>query len=170
MELQRYIGRELSGLKMAMERVLDSLTQQEVSWRPASGCNSIGLILFHAARSEDSFIQAMLQGKPEIWKSEKWYEKLALPAEEEGAHYTVEQVNAFQVPELSDIMAYYDAVRARTKEKLRGMTLEELDEEVTFPNFGELPAVTVFSLIVAHTAQHIGEMSYLRGLQRGMDK
>jgi uncharacterized damage-inducible protein DinB len=170
MELPRYIGRELSGLKMAMERVLDSLTQQEVSWRPGSGCNSIGLILFHAVRSEDSFIQAMLQGKPEIWKSEKWYEKLNLPAEEEGAHYTVEQVNAFQVPELSDIMAYYDAVRTRTKEKLRAMTLEELDKEVTIPNFGEMPAATVFSFIVAHTSQHIGEISYLRGLQRGMDK
>ena len=28
MELQRYIGRELSGLKMAMDRALDSLTSQ----------------------------------------------------------------------------------------------------------------------------------------------
>jgi uncharacterized damage-inducible protein DinB len=170
MELSRYIGRELSGLKIEMDRVLDSLTQQEVSWRPGSGCNSIGLILCHAARSEDGFIQAMLQGKPEIWKSEKWYEKLNLKAEEEGAHYTVEQVNAFQVPELSDIMAYYDAVRTRTKEKLRGMALEELDNMITFPNFGDMPAVSVFSFIVAHTSQHIGEISYLRGLQRGIDK
>jgi uncharacterized damage-inducible protein DinB len=170
MELQRYIGRELSGLKIEMERVLDSLTQQEVSWRPASGCNSIGLILVHVTRSEDSFVQAMLQGKPEIWKSEKWYEKLKLSVEEEGSHYTVDQVNAFQVPELSDIMAYSDAVRTRTKEHLRGMALEEFDKNVTFPNFGEMPAATVFSFIVAHTCQHIGEISYLRGLQRGMDK
>ncbi len=116
MELQRYIGRELSGLKIEMERVLDSLTQQEVSWRPSSGCNSIGMILFHAARTEESMMQGILQGKPDIWKSEKWYEKLNLSVEEEGGHYTVEQVNAFQIPELSDIMAYYDAVRARTKE------------------------------------------------------
>ena len=67
-------------------------------------------------------------------------------------------------------MAYYDAVRARTKEYLRGMELEELDKKVTFPNFGELPTATVFSVIVTHTSQHIGEISYLRGLQRGMDK
>ncbi len=170
MELQRYIGRELSGLKLAMERALDSLTQQEVIWRPASGCNSIGLILFHVVRSEDSMMQGILQEKPEIWKSEKWYEKLNLSVEEEGGHYTVEQVNAFQVPELSDIMAYYDAVRARTKECLRGMELEEFYKEVTFPNFGELPTANIFSIIVAHTSEHIGEISYLRGLQRGMDK
>ena len=170
MELQRYIGRDLSGLKMAMERVLDSLTQQEVSWRPASGCNSIGLILFHAARSEDSMIQGILQGKPEIWKSEKWYEKLNLPAEEEGSHYTVDQVNAFLVPELSNIMAYYDAVRAQTKEYLKGMALEDFDRIVTFPNFGEFPAATIFSIIISHTSQHVGEISFLRGMQRGMDK
>ena len=170
MELQRYIGRELSGLKMAMDRVLDSLTQQELSWRPASGCNSIGLILFHIARSEDSIMQGILQGKPQIWKSGKWHEKMNLSDGEAGNHYTVEQVNAFQVPELSDILAYHDAVRAKTKEYLRGMKIEEFEKEVTFPNIGELPIASIFSLIVTHTSEHIGEMSYLRGLQRGLDK
>jgi hypothetical protein len=170
MEVQEYIGRELSGLKMAMGRALDSLTQQEVSWRPGSGCNSIGLILLHAARSEDQFIQTRLLGKPEVWKSEKWYEKLKLSAEEEGAHYTVEQVNCFQVPELGGLLAYADAVRTRTKECLRGMKPEEFDKKIAFPPFGELPTATIFSVIVAHTSQHVGEISYLRGLQRGMDK
>lgn len=37
-----------------------------VYWRPASGCNSIGLILFHMARSEDSMMQARLKEEPEI--------------------------------------------------------------------------------------------------------
>jgi len=170
MELQRHIGRELSGLKMALDRTLNTLTQQEVMWRPASGCNSIGLLLFHIARSEDSIVQGILRGKPEIWKADKWYEKLGLPSEEAGGHYTVEQVNAFQVPELKDLLAYYDAVRASTKGYLRGMQLEEFEKKVTFPNFGELPASSVFSLIVTHTSEHIGEMSYLRGMQRGMDK
>ncbi|MBU4317772.1 MAG: DinB family protein [Proteobacteria bacterium] len=170
MELQRYIGIELSGLKMAMGRALDSLTQQEVIWRPASGCNSIGIILLHVARSEDSFIQGMLQSKPQIWKSEKWYEKLNLAEEEDGAHFTMDQVNAFQVPQLSDIMAYYDAVRVITKERLRAMALEDFDKKVTFPHFGEAPTASIFSLLIAHTSQHIGEISYLRGMQRGMDK
>ena len=170
MELQRYIGIELSNSKMAMGRVLDGLTQEEVSWRPASGCNSIGLILFHVARSEDSFMQGMLQKKPLIWESEKWYEKVGLPKEEEGAHYTEDQVNAFKVPELSKILEYYDAVRTKTKEKLRSMAVEEFDAKLSFPNFGEMPAAALFSFLISHTSQHIGDMSYLRGMQRGMDK
>lgn len=170
MELQRYIGIGLSGTKMAMGHALEGLTQEEVGWQPSSGCNSIGLILFHLARSEDSILQGLLKKKPLIWESEKWHEKLGLSKEEEGSHYALEQVNAFKVPELANILEYYEAVRANTKEILRSMTVEALDEKVTFPNFGEMPTAALFSFIVAHTNQHIGEMSYLRGMQRGLDK
>ena len=170
MELQHYIGIELSGLKMAMTRTLDGLTDQECSWRPASGCNSIGLILLHVSRSEDSFIQSLLQKKEQVWLSEKWYERLNLSPEEEGAHYTVDQVNAFQVPKISEILAYYSAVRVKTKECLRAMDVADFDKKITFPHYGEMPAATLFSFLVAHTSQHIGEIGYLRGLQRGMDK
>ena len=170
MELQRYIGIELSGLKMALERVLKGLTQAEVAWRPASGCNAIGLILFHMARTEDSLMQGLLQKKPLIWSSEKWYEKLGLAKDEEGSHYSVDQVNAFPVPELAKILAFADAVRAGTKEKLRSMPIEAFDEKVNFPNFGEMPVGALFSFMIAHAAEHIGEISYLRGMQRGIDK
>jgi uncharacterized damage-inducible protein DinB len=170
MEFQRYIGIELSSSKMALQRVLEGLTPQEVAWRPASGCNPIGLILFHMVRTEDSLMQGLLQKKPLIWETEKWYEKLGLAKEEEGSHYTVEQVNAFQVPELAKILAYADAVRARTKDKLRSMAVEAFDEKIAFPNFGEMTVGALFAFMIAHAAEHIGQISYLRGLQRGMDK
>jgi hypothetical protein len=170
METKEYIKMELGGLKRGFGRALKDLTQQELSWRPACGCNSMGLILFHVARSEDSFIQTRVQGKPPVWEAEKWHEKFNLPVEETGSHYTVEQVNAFPVPELKDIMAYYDAVRAQTLEYLKGLSPEEFDKKISMPPFGDLTIAAIFSIIVNHSAQHIGEISYLRGLQRGMDK
>jgi len=170
MEIQRYIGIELSSSKTAMGHALEGLTQEEVIWRPASGCNSIGLILFHMARTEDSIMQGVLQKKTSIWESEKWFEKLGLSKEEEGSHYTVDQVNAFKVPELAKILEYYDAVRAKTKEKLRGMAVEAFAEKITFPNFGDMPTAALFSFVISHASQHTGEISYLRGMQRGMDK
>jgi hypothetical protein len=170
METKDYILMELSGIKRGFGRALKDLTQPELMWRPACGCNPMGLILFHVARSEDSFIQSRILGNPQIWVSEKWYEKLNLPAEEEGAHYTVDQVNAFPVPEQKDILAYYDAVRAKTKEYLKGLQPEELDKKISMPPFGDLTVAAILSIIVNHSAQHIGEISYLRGMQRGMDK
>jgi uncharacterized damage-inducible protein DinB len=170
MELKEYIRQEFDGLERGTKRVLDGLTQDEVTWRPACGCNSIGLILFHTARSEDSFIQGRLKSKPEVWKTGKWSKKLNVAETEAGAHYTAEQVNAFAVPKLEDLLDYYAAVRAQTMSYLKTMTAAAFDKKIKMPYFGEVALAAIFSLIVNHSSQHIGEISYLRGLQRGMDK
>ena len=169
MEAKEYLSIELDGLDRNIKRVTDGLTQEEIAWRPAYGANSIGLILFHIARSEDSFIQARLQEKPEVWETGKWYEVLDVPKDEAGAHYTAEQVNAFPVPKLDKLMAYMTAVRAATKEYLNSLTPGSFDRVITMPRFGDMPAAVLLSLTVGHAAQHTGEISYLRGLQRGID-
>jgi hypothetical protein len=170
MEVKVYIRMELDNLKRGIDRTLKDLTQQEITWRPASGCNSIGLIYYHIARSEDAFIQSRLQNQKEIWETETWCQKLCLPVTDGGAHYTVDQVNAFQVPPLKDMLAYYEAVRAKTLKYLETFTPDQFDKKITMQFLGEVPIAAIFSFIASHTSQHIGEMAYLRGLQRGMDK
>ncbi len=56
MDIKEYVALELDGVKRGLTKVLDGLNQQELSWRPACGCNSIGLILFHMVRFEDTFV------------------------------------------------------------------------------------------------------------------
>jgi hypothetical protein len=170
MELKDYILMQIEGLKRGSGRAIDSLTQAELGWRPACGCNSIGLILFHIAKSEDSFIQTRLSNKAEIYETGKWAQKLNLAKDEPGAHYSADQVNCFAVPPLKDLLAYQDEVRANTLEYVKGMTAADFDKKVTMPHFGEMSVAAIFSIIVSHTSQHVGEISYLRGLQRGMDK
>jgi hypothetical protein len=170
MELKEYIQIELAGLERGVTRVMNGLTQQELGWRPSSGCNSIGLIFLHMVRFEDTFVQARIQGRPEIWKADKWYQKLGMTEEEAGAHYTVEQVNAFQVPEGKDLLAYYNAVRARTRDYINSAAPGNFDKIISLQHFGDLSVAGIFALLVGHVSQHIGEISYLRGLQRGIDK
>jgi uncharacterized damage-inducible protein DinB len=169
MEIKNYVKNEFDSLKRTSTRVLDTMTQQELMWRPANGCNSMGLILFHVARSEDSFIQTRLQGKPQIWESEKWYIKLNMGEAETGSHYTIDQVNAFRVPSMKELLDYYDAVRMSTLDYLSSLTSNAFDKVVKLP-FGEFTVAGVLTLVVSHTAQHLGEISYLRGMLRGMDK
>lgn len=170
MDLRRHIRNELNNVKRATERAIDGLSRHELMWRPGPECNSIGLILFHQARLEDAFVQAMIQGKPQIWESEEWYKKLNLPVGDTGSHYTAEQVANFAVPELKDLLAYADAVRTRTLDYLKGMTLEEFDKTISIPRFGDVTVGAMFAFTIVHLAQHAGEISYLRGVQRGMDK
>lgn len=170
MELKDYLKIELDGLERGLKRVLDGLTQEEIMWRPSCGSNSIGLILFHTARSEDSFIHARLKAEPELWVTGRWYKKLNMAENEAGAHYTIEQVNAFRPPKLAGLMEYYAAVHDQTMGYLNTLTAASFDKTIDMPRRGETKVAAVFSIIVSHTSQHIGEISYLRGLQRGMDK
>jgi hypothetical protein len=170
MELKEYILSEINGQKRNVDRVLKDLTQAEYAWRPASGCNSIGLIIFHIAKSEDNFVQAILQGKPTLWESEKWYQKLNIPQNEDGAHYNIDQVNAFPVPPAKELVAFFNAVREKTIAYVAALKAADLDKKFTMPHFGDITAAGMCSLIVGHAAGHIGEMSYIRGIQRGLDK
>ena len=169
MELKDYIKVEFDGLKRNTDRVLNTLTQNEMSWRPAAGCNSMGLILYHIARSEDSMVQGTLACKTQVWDSEKWYQKLNVAQNESGAHYTADQVNAFIVPDIKVLMSYYGLVRTKTLEYLQGISPADFERKVKLP-FGEFTVAGMFSLVVSHTGGHVGEISYLRGMLRGMDK
>ena len=169
MELKEYIRLELDSTNRGISRVLEGLVQSEINWRPCSGCNSIGLIVYHVARFEDSVIQARIQGKPQNWETGKWFQKMNLPIEDGGAHYTVDQVNAFSVPILADIINYTDAVRAGTLEYLNNLSPDELNRQINMWR-GPMPVSGVLAILVGHCYQHMGEISYLRGMQRGLDK
>jgi uncharacterized damage-inducible protein DinB len=171
MEIKEYMLVQVESFKGSVDRMLNGLTQQEITWRPSSGSNSIGLILFHVIKSEDSTIQSTLQGKKMLWETEKWYEKLNLPVTEGGAHYTADQVNDFKVPMLKDLLAYMDAARAKTIEYVKKVDVKELDRTIKVVwGKGESTIGGVFAFHLAHVTRHIGECSYIRGLQRGIDK
>jgi uncharacterized damage-inducible protein DinB len=169
MEVKEFIKAQLEGADMGLKRALETLTQEEISWQPKSGCNSIGLILFHTYKSEDMFINTMLQQKKDLWETDKWYEKLGLPVTETGAHYTVEQVDAFKVPKLQAILDYGVAVRKATLAYLATLNPADFEKKIEM-RFGPMPVAMVFSIIISHAASHGGEISYIRGLKRGMDK
>jgi uncharacterized damage-inducible protein DinB len=169
MEVKEFIKAQLEGADMGLKRVMETLTQEEISWQPKSGCNSIGLILFHVYKTEDVFINAMLQQKKELWETEKWYEKLGLPATEQSAHYTVKQVDAFKVPPLQAIFDYGAAARKATLAYLDTLSPADFEKKIEM-RYGPMTLAMVFNILVSHAASHTGEISYIRGLKRGMDK
>lgn len=170
MEVKELLTIQFKGLQNGLDRVLDSLTQAEIAWQPTSGCNSIGLILFHMARTDDGFLLGAMLGGTPLWESREWFAKLNLPAAESGHQYTVEQVDSFQVPPKQDLLAYGDAARNAVIEAVQGLTPERLARIVKTPFMGDVPLQTLLAAMVGHAYMHVGEISYLRGMQRGLDK
>ncbi|MCJ7743767.1 MAG: DinB family protein [Dehalococcoidales bacterium] len=170
MEMKDFIKGALDRAKQGTTRAVDGLSHNELIWRPGPECNSIGLILFHQTRFEDSFVQGRIVGNPQVWESDKWYEKFNMPASESGSGYTAEQLAAFRVPELKDLLGYADAVRAKTLEYLKSAPNNEFDRVINMPRFGDVAVGALLALVIVHMAQHAGEIAYLRGVQRGMNK
>ena len=186
MEMKELIQNGLENVKRGFDRTLDGLTPAELKWQPRPDANSIGLILFHSIRTEDSSIH-MLQGKLQLWESEKWYQKFHKVINDDGAHYTAEEVATFVVPDSKELLSYTEAVRKDTLEYLKGLRQEDFDKKVNMPPPPARMAVpagrsapprppfnpivgSILLRLITHLSQHVGEISYIRGLQRGMDK
>lgn len=180
MDVKQIIQSGLDTIQRTMNRTLDGLSPTEFKWQPRPDANSIGLILFHMLRIEDSSTYSLLQGKPQLWESQKWHLKMSKAVDDGGAHYTAEQVATFVVPPIPVLMSYAESVHKATFTYLKSLSSEEFNKKVIIPPrpgpprpspFGENPtAGFMWQMLVTHLAQHAGEISYLRGLQRGMDK
>ncbi len=170
MEAKDLILEELERVDRNVKRALDTLGKPELAWRPGPECNSIGLIYFHMAHSEDHFVQVWLRKQPEVWEAAKWFEKFGLNVGDTGSGLTAPQLATFNVPPVEGIAAYAGAVRKETVSYIKSLDGSALDRKENIGPFGEISFGAVLGIMVVHAAGHAGEMAYLRGIQRGMNK
>jgi hypothetical protein len=161
----------LNSLQEALTRALDGLTPEELSYQPDKESNSIGFILWHKTRAEDTMVITTLLGKPEEWETGKWATRMGFEEDfnDSGWGYTAEQLASFAVPKLEEMIAYGKAVRAETEKYIAGLSPEDFDEVKT-TMFGEMPVSAILTMLINELALHTGHITYVRGLQRGLDK
>ena len=150
-----------------LNNALNELTQEEAAWSPGPECNSIAFILWHIARVEDFFINRVIQREKELYEAEGWQEKLGTPAK--AYQYTVEEVQAWPTPELAVLREYSNSVREKTFAFLDSIPPERLSE-VPRPDRSPDSIGTTLGRISTEIALHVGQIAYLRGIQRGLDK
>ena len=109
-----------------------------------------------------------------------WHQRFGLPEKEIGLRFDVDQLSAF--PRLSNelLHGYFDAVREETLEFINGLRAADFDHAPDRSPFPEYPAAMerfagftyarMFRQLVGEEDQHLGQVSYVRGLQRGLDK
>jgi hypothetical protein len=185
MDIKELITSGLEHSRWSLDRALYGLSAEEINWHPKPDANSISNLVFHLARLEDSII-SKLSGKPSLWEAEKWYVKLQKDKNDGGAHYTAEQVAKFAIPDIKELLAYYDAARARTLDYIKKLSPDRLDEKVDMPapppppkDAAGRPAPPrrpeptigrMLAMVFTECVNHSGEACYIRGLLRGLDK
>ena len=167
MDAKELILRSLEQSQEYLTKALEGLSQEEVAWRPGPECNSIAFILWHMTRVEDFFVNRVIRREEELYEAESWQDKLGTPIK--VAQYTVEEISAWPVPPLELLQAYAMAVRERTLALLRSMPVDKLSE-LARPDRPPDTIGAILGRMSTETSLHIGQIAYLRGVQRGLDK
>jgi hypothetical protein len=146
-------------------RAVEGLAHEALVYRPDDHANSIAWLVWHLTRIQDDHI-ADVAGTEQIWTSEGWYERFALPfaPADTGYGHSSDDVSAVQVSSGDLLLGYHDAVHERTVRYVGALTPRELD---TIVDTAWDPPVSLgvrLVSVIADDLQHAGQAAYVRGL------
>jgi hypothetical protein len=146
---------------------VSGLTAQQLRWSPAPGANSVGWLVWHLTRIQDDHVADLL-GDEQVWITGNWAHRFGLEPDpaDTGYGHTHEDVAAVAAESSKVLIGYYDAVAARTRDMLLGLSAEDLDRIV---DRAWDPPVTLGVRLVSvanDDLQHVGQAAYVRGLQK----
>ena len=152
-----------------LEQALDGLTPVELAWQPSPSSNSITWQVWHMARVEDRWVNSYLRQATEVWIVDSWYSKFGLQPEDHGAGQSAEDAAAMPELPLADLMSYYEAVRKSTIAHLDSLKVDDLGKRYSHRRIDPGPTVNwVLAHLLVEEAQHLGQISYVRGMLRGL--
>jgi uncharacterized damage-inducible protein DinB len=144
---------------------IDGLRPEQLVTPPEPGANTIGWLVWHLTRVEDSHIAEILE-QDQLWVDGSWAASFGLPPDpdDNGYGHSAAQVMGVQPTDVDALAAYYAAVRSRTSAFLATLTPADLDRVV---DEHWDPPVTLGVRLVSiadDQIQHAGQAAYARGL------
>ena len=98
----------------------------------------------------------------------------------QGLGYSLDELNKFPKLSQSSLTEYFNLVRKSTVEYLDLMPEKDLDlvlDRIPFPEykssiqyFKGFTIARAFRQLIGELDQHLGQISYIRGMQKGMNK
>lgn len=147
-----------------VEAIAADLSVEDATWRPDPDANSIAWLLWHMTRVQDDHV-AHLAGREQVWTSQGYAERFALPfpPEAHGYGHSSEEVSQVRTPP-AELAEYHRAVRAATERYLEVLTPEELARVVDTAWDPPVTAAVRLVSVVDECAAHVGQAAYLKGL------
>jgi len=130
----------------------------------------IAWLIWHLTRVQDANFSGLLEC-PQAWIAEGWHARFGMPPEPKdygsGHRHTRDQVNAFVVSDKNLLLSYLDAVFARTKSYLAGLSNADLNQLLNEPQYQPPPTLGIRLVsVVTCNLRHAGQIEYLCGLQK----
>jgi uncharacterized damage-inducible protein DinB len=148
-----------------LRAAVEGLSPDQLAQRPGPDANPIGWLAWHALRVQDDHL-AEVAGTGQVWTAQGFAGRFALPVDDAATGYGMssEEVAAVRVPSADLLLEYADAVLARSREFLGGLSDDDLDRVV---DERWDPPVTLgvrLVSVLSDDLQHAGQAAYVRGL------
>jgi hypothetical protein len=143
--------------------VVDGLDAGALCHRVGADANPIGWLVWHLTRVQDHHIGELLD-EEQIYIAGGWAERFGRPADPQdiGYGHSADDVAAVRATSAEDLVAYHEAVDARTV-----AFLEDLGDLDRIVDRRWDPPVTLGVRLVSiadDDIQHVGQARYVRGL------
>jgi uncharacterized damage-inducible protein DinB len=148
-----------------VDAAVRGLTPEQLRWAPKPGANSIGWLIWHLARVQDSHLAEILDTE-QVYITGGWAARFGRKADPSDTGYGHRPADvAAVVPESAQALTdYYQAVHEKTWDFLGG--LSDADLERIVDHRWDPPVTLGVRLISMYDddAQHVGQAAYVRGL------
>ena len=153
-----------------LKQTLEGLTPEELIWQPALESNHILWTVWHMARVSDRWANSTVLGGSELWTRDGWANKLGMPEDRYGRGETSDQVKDFPTISIELVLEYFDATHASMLAMIDALERSDMDRDVYAEYRGEsLNIGWILGHILTEESQHLGQVAYIRGIQRGLD-
>src|SRR5437867_504526 len=127
MEVLTFIRHSMNQVHERLMITLVGLDHDALVWRPASHANAIIEILWHVARVDDRLGRRNTGLGPEVWRSQEWHRRFGLDpeADPESAYQFLRGDG--EVPRLTTVVEYLNAIHADTLHRLARLDPPDLD-------------------------------------------
>ena len=164
-DLNQFIIALLEAAYRSIKQSTNGLTDEQLYYQPTPESNSMAWLMWHLSRWRD-YTSATISGEPQIWVNEGWAQRYGMPGERTGMGDTPAQVTTFRV-ERAVLFGYVDAVHQRTVERVAALTPAQLGETIVSHTGERRPAWRALAGMCGDSAQHTGQIAYLRGMLSG---
>jgi uncharacterized damage-inducible protein DinB len=151
-----------------LKEKLDGLTEAELHWQTTLDTNSIAWLVWHMAKVEDSWINVWVAGGESVWDSGNWADITGITGESSGYGQAMDDVRAMPNVPVSELVAYYDAVREAAFRVIDGMADADMSNEIDRGR-GPIKWSWILGHVIVEESQHLGQVALIRGMIRGLN-
>jgi hypothetical protein len=113
------------------DEIWEGLSEAEARRIPAKGEHSIAWIFWHITRIEDTTMNLLVAGTPQVFSLEPWKERLKVAVEDSGNSMSVEEISRLSESiDLAELRAYRTSVGRRTRIIVQGLNAQDFKRKV----------------------------------------